>query len=542
MQDIGFFVLLLGVLITVHELGHFLVAKAVGVKVLKFSIGFGPKLLGFTKGETEYQLAALPLGGYVKMAGDIPGEELDPEEAHRGFLAQTPWKRMLIVLAGPVFNLAFPILIYFFVYMGPYEDVGTRVRYVADGSPAAEAGIRPGDRILAVDGEKVQTDEELDEAFIGRFEHPVPVTLEREGQQLIVQVTPLKKVETNPIETIERGVVGVEPYPLLPVIGVPPGSAAEQAGLKTFDRILSVNGTQVQDLDALSKTLAGLEGPLELAVLRSSNIHVGAVNVRPPEAVKLKVDKQQGEGLAALGGEPVELYLVGVASDSPAQKAGLKAGDRIVAVNGEPMRSFIVFQVRIAALGETPFKLTWRNAEGEHTAEIARTPLSNKDPLGNSVKTLALGVQQANPVAPPEMAKPRYTAGEALQRAMRVVPDIIRQTVISVAKLATGEVPASSVGGPILMFQMASQASELGWDRFLKLMAVISVNLGVMNLLPIPILDGFHLVAAAWESIRRRPIPVRVREVANVIGFAMLVALMVLAFYNDISRWLRSFG
>src|SRR5262245_33722270 len=134
MQSLGFFALLLGVLVTVHELGHFLVAKACGVKVLKFSIGFGPKLLGFTKGDTEYQLALLPLGGFVKMAGDVPGEELAPEEAHRGFLAQPPWKRMLIVLAGPVFNLAFPVLVYFFVFLGPYEDVSTRVGYVAPGS------------------------------------------------------------------------------------------------------------------------------------------------------------------------------------------------------------------------------------------------------------------------------------------------------------------------------------------------------------------------------------------------------------------------
>src|SRR5688572_30291763 len=205
MPQIIWFILLLGVLVTVHELGHFLVAKACGVKVLKFSFGFGPKLLGFTKGETEYQIALLPLGGFVKMAGDIPGEELDPGEAHRGFLAQPPWKRMLIVLAGPAFNLAFPILIYFFVYLGPHEVTSARVGNVHLGSPAAMVGVQPGDRIIAVDGEKVRTFSELSEVMVGRFERPVPITIERNGTQQIVTATPLKRVESNAIETVERG-------------------------------------------------------------------------------------------------------------------------------------------------------------------------------------------------------------------------------------------------------------------------------------------------------------------------------------------------
>src|SRR5688572_2966401 len=143
LQGPGLFILLLGVLITVHELGHFLVAKACGVKVLRFSIGFGPKLFGFTKGETEYQVALLPLGGYVKMAGDSPHEELSPEDAHRGFLNAAPWKRALIVVAGPFFNLVFPVLVYFFVFFGPHEATSSRVGAVDPAMPAAAAGIRP---------------------------------------------------------------------------------------------------------------------------------------------------------------------------------------------------------------------------------------------------------------------------------------------------------------------------------------------------------------------------------------------------------------
>lgn len=192
LQNLGYFILLLGVLVTVHELGHFLVAKACGVKVLKFSIGFGPKLIGFTKGETEYQVALLPLGGYVKMAGDLPHEELSPEEASRGFLAQPPWKRGLIVLAGPAFNLLFPILVYFFVFLGPQETLSTRVGMVSPDMAAAAAGIRPGDRILSVEGEPVRTFDDMRDAFVGKFNRPVPITLERDGQQRVVEVSPEK--------------------------------------------------------------------------------------------------------------------------------------------------------------------------------------------------------------------------------------------------------------------------------------------------------------------------------------------------------------
>jgi regulator of sigma E protease len=536
MQNIGFFVLLLGVLVTVHELGHFLVAKACGVKVLKFSIGFGPKLLGFTKGETEYLLALLPLGGYVKMAGDVPGEELPPEEAHRGFLAQPPWKRMLIVLAGPAFNLAFPILVYFLVFLGAYEAVSARVGYVAPGSAAATAGLRPGDRILTVDGEKVQTYRELNESFIGRFERPVPLTIERDGKQMLVEVTPLKKVETSQVETIERGVLGAEPYSQRPTVGVPPGSPAEQAGLKTFDRILTINGTYVPDVASLYQVLDRQQGPLELVVLRSPPVEVGAVTVRAPEQVTLKVDKQPGEGFAALGAEPVDLYLSAVSPDSPAQKAGLRPGDKLVALNGEPLLSFHLFQVKLGALENKPFQLTWRGAEGERTAQLAKATLKARDPLGNPVTYPGVGVVQWNAAAPPEVITPEYSPGEAFAKAARIVPTITRQTVMVVAGLFTRDVPLSSVGGPVMMYQMAAKTSQQGWDSFLELMAIISINLGVMNLLPIPILDGFHLVAAGWESVRRRPIPVRVREVANVIGLAMLVALMLVAFFNDITR------
>jgi regulator of sigma E protease len=541
MASIGFFALLLGVLVTVHELGHFLVAKACGVKVLKFSFGFGPKLLGFTKGETEYQIALLPLGGFVKMAGDVPGEELEPEEAHRGFLAQPPWKRMLIVLAGPAFNLAFPVLIYFFVFWGPHEATSTRLGYIPPNTPAAAAGLRPGDRIVAVEGEKVRTFEEMADAFVGRFERPIPLTVERDGKQFITNVTPLKYVDSTPFETVERGRMMVEANSQVPIVGVPPGSVAEQAGLKTFDRILAINGAPVPDEATLYQVLAKHEGTLEVAVQRLRPVQVGAETVQVPEQVKLQVQKQPGqEGLAALGAEPRDLYIAAVMPGAAAAAAGMKAGDRLVAFNGEALSTFHMLEVKLSGLAKEPFELTWRSQDGEHKEKLSQASIKQTDELGNVTESVGLGIRPwfltRGEVPPVEKVTVMLEWNEALKQAAKVVPKIITGTVGAIAGLITRDVPLSSVGGPIMMYQMAARSSELGWDYFLNLMAVISINLGVVNLLPIPILDGFHMVAALWESVRRRPIPVRVREVANVIGLAMLVLLMLVAFFNDITR------
>src|SRR6516165_10566638 len=247
LQNIAYTLLLLGVLIFVHELGHFLVAKSLGVKVLRFSIGFGPRLFGVTRGETEYRVSWLPLGGYVKMAGEQPNEELSPEEAQRGFLTQSPWRRAAIVVAGPGFNLLFPILAYFLIFAGTHQQISTRIGSVEPGLPAAEAQLRPGDRILAVDGEKVRTFEELRTHLQPRYDRPITLTVERQGRQFTTTLTPAKSLETNPIETLPRGLIGISPNAKAPVLGVLEGSPAAAAGLKTFDRVLSVNGQPVKD-------------------------------------------------------------------------------------------------------------------------------------------------------------------------------------------------------------------------------------------------------------------------------------------------------
>ncbi|WNG25111.1 RIP metalloprotease RseP [Cystobacter fuscus] len=542
-QDTALFILLLGVLVTVHELGHFLVAKACGVKVIRFSIGFGPKLFAFTKGETEYQVALLPLGGYVKMAGDAPHEELAPEDADRGFLNAPPWKRALIVVAGPVFNLVFPILIYFFVFVGAHEATSTRVGFVDPAMPAAVAGIRPGDRITAVEGEPVRTFEDLREAFVGRFDRPVPVTIERDGQSTTLSVTPRKIVESNAVDSVERGQIGIQPIRKPAVLGVPAGSVAAQAGFKSFDRVLSVNGVNIPDEAALHEQLAKLQGPLEVTVQRAQPVEVGAVSGGVPTLATVKVERQPGgDGFSALGAEPSDMYVSSVFPGSVAEKAGLRAGDRLESFNGEPLRSFNVLAGELSTLKDKPFTLSWRSAQdGQvHTQQLAQVMRTSTDEMGQESSRLELGVRPWLPssaeLLPVDTVVVTLGVGEALREAVVVVPKIVGQMVKVIGGLVSGQVSTKTLGGPVMMYQLASKSAEQGWDSFLHLMAIISINLGVMNLLPIPILDGFHLLSAFWEAIRRRPIPVRVREMANVVGLILLVALMGMAFFNDITR------
>lgn len=541
LQNLAYFGLLLGVLVTVHELGHFLVAKACNVKVLRFSIGFGPSLLKFKRGETEYQIAALPLGGYVKMAGDMPDEELPPAEAKRGFLAQPPWKRGLIVAAGPAFNLIFPVLVYFVVFFGAQEYSSSRIGGVEPGLPAAAAGLRAGDRIAAIDGEPIRTFDEVRTALRSRYDREITLTVERDGQTFTTQVTPSRNVETDPFAKVTSGMIGITSHSPPPVLGVPEGSVAHAAGLRTFDRLLSINGQPVKGETGLNALTAEASGLLQLEVMRGDEVTLPGVLAQLPRLVKATVEKQAGIGYAALGAERADLYAFRVLPGTPAEKAGIFPGDKLLAWDGQPIPSWALFSLRLNAQEQRPFKLTVRDARGaERTLTVAQALTTTKDELGQERSAPELGLRMRPLGAGENVVFDRITlhlgVKEALLQSLQVVPDIIAKTVVVLGRLITGDIPFENVGGPIMLYEVAAKTAEQGTAAFLQAMAVISVNLGIMNLLPIPILDGFHLVAALWEGIRRRPIPIRAREIANWVGLCMLIVLMVLVMKNDLTR------
>jgi regulator of sigma E protease len=295
---------------------------------------------------------------------------------------------------------------------------------------------------------------------------------------------------------------------------------------------------------ALTKRLGQEQGTLTVQVVRLAEPALPGVMAQVPELVSVTLEKQPGEGLAALGAEHPDLYLARVYPESPAANAGLRPGARLVAVNERPLTSFGGFQVAIARAGDQPFQLTYRVGAEERTVPLQKGKFFITDPLGQKVPVPGIGVAAGTALAraeSPNFDKITLHFGpwEAMRTSLQMVPDVISKTLMVLGRLVTRDLPFETVGGPIMMYQLAGRSAEEGLNSFLHLMAVISVNLGIMNLLPIPILDGFHLLAAFWEGIRRRPIPARVREVANMVGLAMLLILMALVFKSDIQKLLQ---
>jgi regulator of sigma E protease len=344
---------LLGILIFVHELGHFIVAKALGVKVLKFSLGFGPKIIGKTYGDTEYLISALPLGGYVKMLGqeDLPdGEEEIPEaEKHRAYNFQPVWKRFSIVFFGPIFNLFFAALVFFFIFLGGVPYLLPEIGEVNADSPALRHGLLKGDAIVAINGNPVNRWDDMTSVIHNSPGKEVVLKVKRESEVFEVTITPEKKVVKDIFgENKEAGLIGITP--------------SGKSGVKQ----------------------EGIFGSMAIAVKR-----------------------------------------------------------------------------------------TW---------------------------------------------------------------DISVLTVMSMVKLVQRVLPADTIGGPIMIFQMAGQQASQGAMNFFTFMAVISINLGILNLFPIPVLDGGHLLFLGIEAIRRKPMNEKVVAVSQRIGLVLLLSLMAFALYNDIGR------
>jgi regulator of sigma E protease len=547
---VGSIVLLLGGLVFVHELGHFLVAKALRVKVLRFSIGFGPRLLGIQRGETEYRVSALPLGGYVKMAGDDPAETLAPEDRGRGFLEQSPWRRLAISVAGPGANLVFPALIYFALALAQNGEPapGPFIGTVAPGSPAAVAGLRPGDRILSVAAPGVRAQpvryfSDLRELVSPHPGEPLVFRVERGGREVApLAIVPAADEERNPVETTRRGVIGVTPaYAPATVAPARPRSAGP---LEPFDLVVAAGGRPVRHLgELLAAVEAARCAPLDLEVVRERPVEMPGATLAAFDAVSLAgVPTCAGGRPAFLPADPaVSTFVAAVAPGSPAAKAGLVRGDAIASVNGKEVLSFRdvnglgrEFEPGVpVALG----LLDGRTVELVPAAERYLDDLTREPRerllLGFSPDRRGLVDPRALLVEEVPLAR---GVTEIARLAWRQLSEVVRLTVLGIVRIATGHISFKTVGGPIMLFSIASEAAEEGWGTFLFQMALISVNLGLMNLLPIPVLDGGHIAQALLEGVTRRPLSVRAREIANVVGLILLFTLMLFVFKNDIVR------
>jgi len=427
-------VVVLGILVFAHELGHFLVAKLSGVGVLKFSLGFGKKVVGWKVGETEYIISALPLGGYVKMLGgegesDETEEELTPEQQKRTFTAQPVWKRLAIVVAGPVFNIILAVVLCYIIFVTGFPTAVSKVMEVVPGSPAQAAGFKSGDIIEKIDGEPVNFWEEAAD-YIKK--HP--------GKDMVFEV--------------RRG--------------------------------------------------------------------------RDTVSLKAKSVPEDGKGYVGLLGSAV---IAAVMENSPADKAGMRSKDRVVAVDGKKVGSWndMAEAVKLSPGRLMDFTL---DRDGKQF-DVKVTPIVKQGPETGGKAYGIIGVQ-----AGAETEKLRYGPVESIGMSAERTLYMTGFTVNILTRIIKGKEDASQLGGPVMIVQISGRQAREGFADFVLFMALLSINLGVINLFPIPILDGGLLMFLAIEGITRKPLSIRMREVAQQIGLFLLIALMVFVFYNDIMRLL----
>ena len=542
------FVLMLSVLIFVHELGHFLVARWCGVRVLKFCLGFGPPIgfgrwrMAWTRNGTEYAVAWFPLGGFVKMLGENPDEEKDPELlAHpsEALGAKPLWQKLAIVFAGPAMNLMLPVAIFAVTLFIGMPRGAPVIGAVEAGSPAERAGLQAGDRLLALGDEPI--------AWWGDFE---VLVRKHPGDAFALRYQRGDQVREESFEVGSRaaldefgkvrdmGWVGLGHRRLSAMVGVPNAEGpAHRAGLRSGDVIVSLGGQPVADWSSLAAAYAAASGPAPAEIDRGSE---------SPERLALELPAL-GD-LAALGVVPANVLVSSVEPDSPAARAGLARGDLILSVDGQIAGSFLSFAETVRTSGGRRLDLVVARAGKLEQIQVAPELAPIDVGLGIEETRYRVGITAEAATLPGavELDQARNPL-VAVPRAVGMTVDVTHMFLRGLAKIVTGEVSRKQVAGPIGIAQIAGNAMQRGWETYLSTLVLISINLGILNLLPIPILDGGQAMLFLAEGVKRSPLSLRTRLVFQQIGLTVLMLLMGMAFWNDISRhwskvvdWLRS--
>ena len=438
------FAVLLGIVVVIHELGHYWVARWCGVKVLRFSVGFGKPVLSkrFGADQTEWALGAFPLGGYVKMLDEREAPVAEAER-YRAFNRQSVAKRIAIVVAGPLANLLLAILLFWGLFIVGMPGAQPILGEITKGSEAQAAGFVSGEKIVAVDGDPLQTWHEVGWAFTTRLA----------SKQSIAVTT-------------------------------------EDTSGQRREKILEPQGISDQDLenDVLAK--------------------LGLNRVRP--GVKI----------------------VEVIASSPALRAGLKAGDEIVSIDHEPVSGGVQqFIGTIQTSVGKPLAIE-ANRHGTHIQLIV-TPEAAP---GKTAKAGVIGAKVGEVDRPEFRAVASYSPFLALSKAISKTWDMSWLSLKSLGRMLIGEMSIKNLSGPVTIASYAGQTAQMGIIQFISFVAVISISLGILNLLPIPLLDGGHLMYYIVEIIKGSPVSEKIMEVGQQVGLALLLGLMIVAFYNDINR------
>lgn len=449
---IAAFLVAIGILVAVHEFGHYWVAKKLGFKVLRFSIGFGKPLLkriGRDRDRTEYCLAAIPLGGYVKLLDEREGD-VDPAELHRSFTRRPVAERVAVLLAGPAMNLLFAALLYAILAMAGTEVVKPFVGHVRLDSPAAAAGLRSGDEIVRVGNYDVADTEEL-------------------------QIDLLREVSTN--------------------AAIPLVVRRDGASLPLTLRVTS----DARELTEPGRLLPGLG--LDLSTWRGDTV------------------------------------VQSVPAGSAGQRAGLRAGDKLLTVDGQALQNISQF---IDAVSGAPDRTLAVGVERGGQRLDIEVPVPRVMEQGRPIGRLGISLSEGRRSWPAGYVQTRRSRPlEAVGLGFKKTWEMSSLTVQMLWRIVTGEVSAKNISGPISIAEFAGISAYLGLTAFLSFLAIISVSLGVLNLVPVPLLDGGQVVYQLVEGIKGSPLSERAQHFGQQVGIALLVVLMSLAFYNDISRHLN---
>jgi len=446
------FLVAISILVAVHEFGHYWVAKRLGFKVLRFSIGFGKPLLtrvGKDADHTEYCLAAIPLGGYVRLLDEREGE-VPAAELHRSFTRRPISHRIAVLLAGPAMNLLFASLLYAILAMVGTQIIKPVVGQVRLDSPAAVAGLQRGDQIIRVGRHNVTDTEELQIALIRQFtdEGMIPLTVRRDGVErpVTLRVTADRRTLT-------------EPGKLLPGLGF---------DLATWNAATMIEATP-----------AGSAGA----------------------------------------------------------RAGLRPGDRLLAVDGQPIANSSAFRSVVGAAANREISIEVQRG-GERLRIVAAVPRVIEE--GRPIGRLGIQLKEGAPVWPPGLVETHRSGPiDALVIGVKKTWEMSALTVQMLWRMLTGQVSAKNISGVVSIAEFAGISASLGATAYMAFLAIISVSLGVLNLLPVPLLDGGQIVYQAVEAVKGSPLSERTQLFGQQIGIALLVVLMSLAFYNDISRHLN---
>jgi regulator of sigma E protease len=542
--DLLYFALLCSVLIFVHELGHFFWAKIFGVKVLTFSIGFGPKILRIRGRETEYCLGILPLGGFVKMLEETRQESVLPEDKKRTFESQALWKRVIIVLAGPAMNVLFPVLLYFGVFIGEPQRQPATVGVVLPGHPA-EGKLRPGDRVLEIDGIRVYTFAQLRKIEKASPNKELKFRIFRDNEHVEVLITPEEKIVTKPLDIVDRvGEIGIRPNRPAAVVGISrPESPAYRAGLRTFDLVTDIRGRPVKTFADLETILADNHGEtVPVTYLRPTLVPralggFAQMAVYESSVAALTPESGHGDLLARTGLEPADLYVAHVPEGSAEWEAELRPGDRILEVDREPVTAWSMVIERLTAKPPRAHVLTWIRAGQRKSGTVELRREEYVDEYGKpQTRSLPPRIAHWVPRVPEPLVETPHAFRYAFSSAVEETYNVVRFIVVGIVRILQGKVSLSTLGGPIAVYDVVGEEAAKGVSYFVWAMAVISINLGLVNLLPIPVLDGGHLVFFLFEAVLRRPLSLRIREIASLAGLVLLLALMGVAFKNDVER------